>query len=101
MRRGSCSPALYDAWLALSLPHIIAQDSGDLAACAVQSGGDGRFADMERAARLGVGQPADVDGDQRLAERVGQRGDRGEERLRVDRRLRAPGRASVLRLGGL
>ena len=38
---------------------------------AVQAGGDRRLADAQRAGRLAVGQPDDVDRDQRVAEVVG------------------------------
>ncbi len=57
----------------------------------VQPGRDRRLADSQRASRLAIGQPDDVDRDERLAERVGQLGDqlRTAARRRVRPRARS------------
>ena len=59
-------------------------------ASSVDAGGDGRFADAQEPPRLAVGEAHQVDRGQRSAEVVGQRGDRREQFLLLERRL--PGR---------
>ena len=59
-----------------------------LSACTVQTRRDGGLLGAEQLRRLTVAQADHVDGDQRVAKALGQRGDVGEDLARLDRGIR-------------